>query len=142
VKFTALAVVIALASLACEQGTSAFQLEVGDCIDISGLSPWHYPVDRWTITVGAAAEGPARTIDCPTTYTPESWGEVIAVFELGDSTPLRSYPGYGVLFDQVLGQCPQESDILVFPTEESWNQGDREVACASVEFDLPPGPWW
>ena len=120
-KFTALAAVIALAFLACQEGKSASELEVGDCIvppDVT--SDETVDVER------------VRTVDCSEPHD----GEVVSVFELDGFT----YPGDDVLFNRAFEQCPQESSLVFYPTEESWSQGDREVACVLESlFDLQIG---
>lgn len=64
-------------------------------------------------------------------------GEVIALryIEGGDT-----YPGEEAVFQQAELLCPALSTFYFYPTEESWSEGDREVACVLVSlFDLEVG---
>lgn len=120
-KRIAFAVVIVLALLACEEGKSAFDLEVGDCI-----------VPPESTSDEAIDVGRVGTVDCSEPHD----GEVVSVFELSGFT----YPGDDVLFNRAVEQCPQEISLVFYPSEESWSQGDREVACVLESlFDLQVG---
>ena len=120
-KRMAFVVVAVLAFIACEEGKSAFDLEVGDCIvppEIVGDEV--VDVER------------VRTVDCSEPHD----GEVVAVFDVSGYT----YPGDDVLFTRVMEQCPPESTLYHYPTKESWAEGDREVACILGSlFDLQVG---
>ena len=118
----AFAVVIVLAILACEEGKSTFDLEVGDCI----VPPPDVSIDE-SIEVERVG-----TVDCSEPHD----GEVVAVFEMNGFT----YPGDDELFNRAYDQCPQEASLVFYPSEESWAEGDREVACVLESlFDLQIG---
>ena len=117
----AFVVVAVLASLACEEGKSAFDLEVGDCI-----------VPPEIIGDEVVDVEHVRTVDCSEPHD----GEVVAVFDISGYT----YPGNDVLFTRAMEQCPTESTLYFHPTKESWAEGDREVACVVESlFDLQVG---
>lgn len=118
----ALAVAMVLAILACEEGKSAFDLEVGDCI----VPPPDISVDE-SIEVERVV-----TVDCSEPHD----GEVVAVFELNGFT----YPGDDDLFNRAYDQCPETATVVFYPSEDTWSEGDREVACVLESlFDLQIG---
>jgi hypothetical protein len=39
------------------------------------------------------------------------------------------YPGEGFLDDFAFATCGEEASSYLFPTEESWDQGDRTITC-------------
>jgi hypothetical protein len=109
-------------AIACQEGKSAFDLEVGDCV---------VPPD---LAAGEAADVErVRTVDCSGAHN----AEVIAVFNIeGDK-----FPGEGAVSREAEERCPAKSTLYLYPTEESWNQRhDREVACiVEAIFDLQVG---
>lgn len=84
-------------------------LEVGDCIDGSG---------------DAEAVETVEAIDCD---DPDAV-QVIKVFDItghGDE-----YPGQEAIDEAVSEGCPATTVVSLYPTKESWEQGDdREVVC-------------
>jgi len=97
-----------------------YELEVGDCI---------VPPD-------ATSEGTevtrVETVDCSQPHD----GEVTAVFDV----ELDEYPGDAALFDMVIQRCPERSSTAIYPTAETWKDGDREAVCILESlFDLSVG---
>lgn len=106
-------------------------LQVGDCFDD--------PEDLEDVVYDVAAVPCAEAHD----------NEVFAVQSLADAFP-RSFPGEdvlwdysyevcsGSLFDSYVGTPYLDSSLDVFtltPTEESWEEGDREFVCAVFRLD-------
>lgn len=107
-------------------------LQVGDCFDD--------PEDLEEVVFDVAA------VPCSGLHD----NEVFAVQPLGASFG-DSYPGddalsdythevcSGVLFDSYVGTSYVDSSLEVFtftPTQESWDEGDREFVCALYRLDL------
>lgn len=121
--------------VACQEGKSAFDLEVGDCI----VPP--------EIAAGEAIDVErVRTVDCSEPHD----GEVVAVFDIEgnkgtpsarDPLKLFRYPGEEAIWREAEQRCPPKTSLYFYPTEESWTQmGDREVACVLESiFDLHVG---
>ncbi len=106
---------------ACQEGTSVFDLEVGDCVVSLGEEAETEEVER------------VSTVDCSELHD----GEVVALFEVeGDD-----YPGEDALIDLGVEDCPSEASTYLYPTEDSWNElEDREIACIFESlFDLAIG---
>lgn len=106
-----IALVASLAVLAACEGTSVFDLEVGDCLLVPG---------------GGGTEqiqvGRVTTVDCSDPHD----GEVIALVDLeGDE-----FPGDNSIFQLSVDVCPTEASFYLYPSEVSWeDKGDREVVC-------------
>ena len=47
-----------------------------------------------------------------------------------------TYPGEVVFTREALANCDKRSSWWLYPTSESWNQGDRAVSCLQVSFGL------
>lgn len=102
-----------LLAVACGGGgkldESLTGLEVGDCIDGSG---------------DAEAVETVDTIDCD---DPDAV-QVVEVFDIaghGDE-----YPGQEAIDEAVSEGCPATTVVSLYPTKESWEEGDdREVVC-------------
>ncbi len=95
---------------ACQEGTSVFDLEVGDCVVSLGTAAEPADVER------------VYTVDCSELHD----GEVVALFDVeGDD-----FPGEDALIDIGAEGCPSEASTYRYPTEDSWNElGEREIAC-------------
>lgn len=108
------------------------ELQVGDCFDDPG--------DLEEVVFDVAA------VPCSGPHD----NEVFAVQALGASFG-ESYPGddalsdhtyevcSGVLFDSYVGTSYVDSSLEVFtftPTQESWDEGDREFVCALYRLDF------
>lgn len=111
---------MALALTGCG-GKSVYDLEVGDCIvPPEGSGEEQSEVSR------------VKTVDCAEPHD----GEVTAVFDVD----LEEYPGDEAIFEIVIQQCPARSSTAIYPTEESWKEGDREAICILQSlFDLSVG---
>ncbi len=125
VRFIPLGTFLFVMLAACQEGKSAFDLEVGDCIVPPELAQGEVmTVER------------VRTVDCSEAHD----GEVIAVFNL--KWELRAaYPGEEAILREAEQGCPPKASLVLYPTHESWDQmGDREVACVLESlFDLRVG---
>lgn len=112
-----------VAVIACQEGKSAFDLEVGDCImppEIAGGEA--IDVER------------VRTIDCSEPHD----AEVIAVFEI-EGRPSQ-FPGEEALFREAQQGCPTKCSLFIYPTRQSWNAGDRRITCIlQSKYDLRVG---
>ncbi len=106
-------------------------LQVGDCFDD--------PEDLEDVVYAVAA------VPCSEAHE----NEVFAVASLADAFP-RAFPGQdalseysydvcsGSLFDSYVATPYAESSLEVFsftPTQESWDEGDREFVCAVFRLD-------
>jgi hypothetical protein len=112
---------------ACGGGQSVFTLEVGTCFDDQGE--------------GQISSVPA--VDCAEAHDNE-------VFALIDYAQGESFPGDSAImdagrrlcieqFEPFVGTDYQDSVLEVFaitPTEQSWEDGDREIICALYNMDL------
>ena len=111
---------VAVFAASCSDG-NVFELEVGDCFQ----------------EIGATEISDVEMVDCAEPHN----HEVIAVWNVtGDSLPADSAFEDGCVdrFDAAIGTPYLESDIYVtpiYPSPQSWDQGDREVICYSFEFD-------
>lgn len=108
--------------------TDAFALQVGDCLD------------------DAAATGEVQTVPTVLCSEPHD-SEIYSSHELGESP----YPGEESVIEQADTVCLTAFERFVgepylesrfdfsyyYPTEESWDTGDREILC--VIYD-PEGP--
>ncbi|MEE8347129.1 MAG: hypothetical protein V3S20_07265, partial [Dehalococcoidia bacterium] len=106
---------------ACQEGTSVFDLKVGDCVVGMGIGP------------EGGEFGRVRTVDCAEMHD----GEVVALFDVeGDD-----FPGDDALLDMGTEGCPSEASTYLYPTDDSWNEmGDREITCIHESlFDLAIG---
>jgi hypothetical protein len=113
-------IVGALALVAAACGGNVFDLEVGDC--------FNDPEDFGEVT-------DVKMVDCAVPHD----NEVFAVFDLPDG----DYPGSTGAETSADGGCIAEFAAFVgidydstsldvwylYPTEDSWNNGDREVVC-------------
>lgn len=119
---------LSLATVACGDDTSVFDLSVGDCFnDDPGA----------TDVVQTVA-----TVDCAEPHD----NEIFFEFSMTDA----SFPGREATvaaagercvaeFDGFVGLSYEQSDLDLFPitpTAESWTQGDRVVYCALYALDL------
>lgn len=100
--------------------TDVFTLEVGDCLNDAGVE-------------GEVSEVP--TVPCSEPHDSEAYASILMAD--GD------FPGDDVVDDQAVSDCTTEFDAFVgldyqtsaldfayyFPTEASWEQGDREILC-------------
>ena len=105
---------------------SVFNLEVGDCMNVSDLAT-------------EVTEVP--TIDC----AEEHEAEIYAAKDLPDG----DFPGDAAISDEVLNYCLEQFDTFVgmayeessldfnaiTPSSESWGEGDREIVCYIYELD-------
>ena len=46
------------------------------------------------------------------------------------------YPGEVIFTQEALANCDRQSSWWLYPTRESWNQGDRAVSCLQVSYGL------
>lgn len=104
--------------------TDAFAIEVGDCLNDGNLE-------------GEISTVP--TIDCAEPHDSEAYASIII-----DDGP---YPGEDAIFEQADADCVAEFNTFVgvnydesvlnfsyyFPTEGSWENGDREILCLIYE---------
>jgi len=108
-------------AIACGSDKSVYDLEVGDCI-----------VPPETEAGETIEVGRVKKVDCSAPHD----GEVTAVFDV----ELDEYPGDTALFDMVIERCPERSSTAIYPTEETWGNGDREAVCILESlFDLSVG---
>ena len=117
----------ALVFTACTQG-NVQTLEVGDCFDDT------------TDLSGEISDVPV--VECSQPHD----NEVYSTYDMTEST----YPGFDVAADLAdvgcvdrfagyVGQSYELSDLdfaWLIPTDESWNNGDREVVCFLYRVDL------
>lgn len=104
-----------------EDPTSVFSLEVGQCIDSE---------------TGSGEVGSVPVVECSQPHE----GEIFALPQLPDG----AFPGAEAIEEAAQEQCAgsaytdyvglpyQESEFQVtflLPTEQSWGDGDREIAC-------------
>lgn len=117
-----LMLVLSLLALACGSGKSVYDLEVGDCI---------VPPDT---TSDEELVGSVESVDCSEPHD----GEVTAVFDL--DLDVDEYPGADRVSELALEGCPDKSSTVLYPSEESWGEGDREAVCILESiFDLNEG---
>jgi len=117
--FLAASALLAGGLIACE-GKSVYDLEVGDCIVPPDATSEGIEVTR------------VKTVDCSEPHD----GEVTAIFDV----ELDEYPGYAALFDMIIERCPERSSTAIYPTQETWKEGDREAVCILESlFDLSVG---
>lgn len=79
----------------------AYDLEVGDCIN--------YSVDK------------VQRVTCSQPHD----AEVVCALEM----PGTTFPGMDAMGEYALDNCPRLYDTCFYPTEESWELGDRLVGC-------------
>ena len=118
--------VLGLAVAACQSDQkSAFDLEIGDCI-----VPSQEMAEAGT---GKVLEiETVKTVDCAELHD----GEVIAVFNSLEA----AFPGDDAMAQIAAEGCPSKSSLQLFPTADSWREGDREIACILESiFDLGVG---
>jgi hypothetical protein len=92
---------------------STFDLRVGDCFQSDALDG----------SDDVELEAVDR-VDCA-----EEWdGRVSESFLLADG----DYPGEPAIEAQVVERCPALTDYYLFPTEETWELGDRAILCVDL----------
>ena len=121
--------------LVSAEDSDAFSMRVGDCFDNSSDMSQAQPG-------GGAVVEEMAAIPCSEPHD----NELFAVFNLSDRLPylalerfpgeegIESFAGDGCFerFESFIGISYEESILLVrmlYPTAESWAQGDREVSC-------------
>ena len=93
----------------------AIDLQDGDCINS-------------TLPEGIHVES-VEIVTCD-----EPWQyRVLNTLEVSQS---GTYPGEVVFTREALANCDKRSSWWLYPTSESWNQGDRAVSCLQVSFGL------
>lgn len=118
----AFALLLLVVALACGSGKSVYDLEVGDCI---------VPPDTTSEGEGVAT---VDSVDCSEPHD----GEVTAVFDL--DIDADEYPGEEQVYGLALDGCPDKLSTVLYPSEESWGEGDREAVCILESiFDLNEG---
>lgn len=120
---------LVLAVAACgDDGTSVFDLGVGDCFDDDPNAG------------DAVAEVP--TVDCTQPHDNEIYYEFSmtdAAFPGREATTQTAAERCIAEFEGFVGKSYAESDLDIFPitpTAESWEQGDRVVYCVLYALDL------
>ena len=132
-RMSALLVVAVFALAACSSGDSesVFDLRPGDCFD--------------DVTEGGEFAQETQTlpmVDCDDPHDNEAY----AVYDMDDGP----FPSQVAIDDEAIARCvplfedyvgsPYETSRLdiwwIFPTEESWNEGDQEVVCVLYDLDL------
>jgi hypothetical protein len=124
-KFTKIALLLLVASLfaaSCSSEGNVFALAVGDCFGGT--------VD------GEVSDVPV--VDCDEPHESQVFGLLDVP---GDSLPIgtESYEqGCLDLFESAIG-TPFDTSVvylsMLYPTQASWDQGDREVVCYGFEID-------
>jgi hypothetical protein len=125
-------VFVALFVAACSSG-NVWSLEVGDCFD-----DWE----------GATTNSESEEItDVPIVECSEPHDNEIYMME---DLPEGAFPGDAAMEETAIGVCYdgfedfvgteyEESDLdfgWLFPTSESWGEGDREVICFVYDLEL------
>ena len=101
---------------------SAFDIRDGDCLDLKGLSESddHFELEE------------VELVSCS-----EQWeGRVISSFLTKAD---GNFPGSGFFPMEASSACDRRYHLPIFPTEESWLEGDRSINCVQLSFGLPPG---
>jgi hypothetical protein len=108
----ALTLTALFAFVACREGESVVDLEVGDCILLPDAGAEGMEVER------------VRTVDCSELHD----GEVLALFDVeGDD-----FPGEDALKAMAVEGCPPEASAYLYPTEDSWKElAGRRITCIS-----------
>lgn len=124
---TTLLLTAAVVLLSACQATDAALLAPGDCFD-----------DFGDVTAVATVE----ILDCAEPHDNEVYG----TFQYEGAS---AYPGDDVVFDygterclesfdRFVGIAYEESELdigLLYPSSETWNEGDRQIQCFVYEFD-------
>jgi hypothetical protein len=124
-KFTRIALLVSVVSLfaaGCSSEGNVFALGVGDCF-------------------GGQAGGEISDVPIVECSEPHE-SEVYSVWDVeGESLPIGTSSfeeGCLERFEAAIG-APFESSVvyssIIFPTSDSWDQGDREVICYGFEVD-------
>lgn len=119
-RIVLLTTVVALFAVSCSDG-NVFELSVGDCFQ----------------EIGATEITDVEMVDCGDPHN----HEVISVWNVTEaSLPADSAFEEGCYdrFEAAIGTPYSESAIFVtpiYPSPQSWDQGDREVICYSYEFE-------
>jgi hypothetical protein len=92
---------------------STFELRVGDCFESSVLD------GREEVELDAVDR-----VNCEGEWD----GRVSESFLL----PGSDYPGEAAIEDEVSQRCPALTDYYLFPTEETWDLGDRAILCIDL----------
>lgn len=132
-RVSLLLVMSLLALAACTSGDSesVFELRPGDCFDD-------------VVEDGEFVEESASLpmVDCDSPHDNEAY----ALYDMADG----AFPGQAAVDDEAIAKCvPLFEDYVgsdyetsrldiwwIFPTEEGWSEGDREVACVLYDLDL------
>lgn len=110
-------------------GNSVFELEVGDCFDDAGIED------------GATEVADVPIVDCGKAHD----YEVFAAFDVTEA----AYPGDAATRDIARDGCIERFDAFVgipyeqsaldvtylYPTQQTWDDGDREIVCALYSLD-------
>lgn len=129
-RSSVLAGLVVMAVLATACGSNVLALEVGECFDD--------PQD------GASLVTSVEIVDCAQPHD----NEVYAVVAYPEAD--GSYPGDEAVFTYAEETCIAQFDVFVdfayvdseldlgyfWPTEESWDAGDRQVQCFVYELDV------
>ena len=121
---------LALALVGCGVfGGNVFDLELGDCFDDGDLGEGATEVDNVPI------------VDCEEPHD----NEVFATFDMteadypGDAaTQEIAFEGCVDRFDAFVGLAYEDSALGVtylYPTQQTWDDGDREIVCAVYRLD-------
>ncbi len=122
--------VVALSLALGQSSTAVSELELGDCFDLTTLSPG--VADQAVETVERV-----DLIDCEEAHLTQ----VVLVGELNPDGDL-DYPSDTVLFEQIDRRCVEASSLVgdqfgllpVAPTEISWNRVGGRFHCLAVPF--------
>ena len=125
------AAVLMLAACSSGDSESVFNLRPGDCFD-DVIEDGEFAQESETLPM----------VDCEDPHDNEAY----ALYDMADGP----FPGQAVIDDEAIAKCvPLFEDYVgsdyetsrldvwwIFPTTESWNDGDREVACVLYDLDL------
>ncbi len=131
-RFAVIVAAVALLAAACSAG-NVWTLEVGDCFD-----DW----EGATISTESQEVSDVPIVDCAEPHDNEIYSK--------QDLPDGSYPGDAAMeqtvievcydgFESFVGRSYEESSLdfgWLFPTSESWAEGDREVVCFVYDFEL------
>ena len=132
VKLALVSFFVLVVATACSAG-NVWQLEVGDCFD-----DW----DGATAQTGSQEITDVPIVECAEPHD----NEIYSMEDLPDG----SYPGNAAVEEAVVEMCydgfeafvglPYEESTLdfgwLFPTADSWADGDREVVCFVYDYEL------
>ncbi len=123
--------VLVLAACSSGDSESVFDLRPGDCFD-DVIEGGDFAEEAETLPM----------VDCEDPHDNEAY----ALYDVADG----AFPGQAAIDDEAIAKCvPLFEDYVasdyetsrldiwwIFPTAESWSEGDREVACVLYDLDL------